>query len=551
MASHLLTGAWRQADLRRTLTVSGAFCLVYVLVDLAVNLIANAPFTSTPWHPQSALAVALIVRGGLVYAPAVVVAVFFAEWIATAGAVAPLPFAVLCLGIAAIYCAGGWAIGRWTRWSTLDVGPRDLTIYFVVAIVTGIMVTSVSGTGRLAAGAVPAGGFAQLLQYLSIGHVLGMVVLGPILMQLAAGAAHAWTVSDAVRRNAQRDLLLFLLALALVLAVVFGLQPFDRFRMFYLMFLPMIAVAMRYGLPGAALALPIVQVGLIVALAVFATRAATAFEFQLLMLTLAVTSLYLGMASTERERAIARWVQAERALREQREALSEAQRTASTAELAAAVAHDLNQPLSAIGTYAHACHLMLERGETDRARLLKVLDQLAAESARAGQYVRRMREFFRTGAVRSERVDLRRLIETAHAHLRDRLERDGIAWRESIAADLPAVRADAVQLAAILDNLFGNACDALHETRGPRAISVTAARVPGAALVRVCVADTGPGVPPELREQLFKPLATSKPHGMGLGLALSRSIAERLGGRLWFDAGQPRTTFCMDLPTDD
>jgi C4-dicarboxylate-specific signal transduction histidine kinase len=258
------------------------------------------------------------------------------------------------------------------------------------------------------------------------------------------------------------------------------------------------------------------------------------------------------MTSTERERATTRWAQGERELREQREALSEAQRTASTAELAAAVAHDLNQPLSAIGTYAKACRLMVERGEADVAAILKVLDQLAAESARAGQYVRRMREFFRTGATREERVDVKRLIETAHAHLRDRLQREGISWDTSIAPDLPPARGDAVQLGAILDNLFANACDALHQAPGQRAIFVTAMRVPDAErpIVRVYVEDSGPGIPSEVREQLFKPLATSKPHGMGLGLALSRSIAERLGGALWFDHDRPRTTFCLDLSAD-
>jgi C4-dicarboxylate-specific signal transduction histidine kinase len=296
-----------------------------------------------------------------------------------------------------------------------------------------------------------------------------------------------------------------------------------------------------------------VQIGLIVALATFATTSTTAVEFQLLMLVLSMTSLYLGAAFSERERAAARLAQGERELREKRDALSEAQRAASTAELAAAVAHDLNQPLSAIGTYARACRLMVERGEADRAQILTVLEKLAAEAARAGQYVRRMREFFRTGAVRHERVDLPRLVETAHAHLRDRLERDDIAWRTSLASDLPAVRGDAVQLGAILDNLFANACDALHGADGKRAIAVTAARLTGGdvPMVRLCVEDSGPGIPSEFRDQLFKPLATSKPHGMGLGLALSRSIAERLGGRLWIDAERARTTFCLDLPAYD
>ncbi len=537
----------------RRLALGVAFCFVYVLVDASTHLLADALRANAPWYPQPALAVALLVVGGIGYVPAVFAAVLLA------GALTPLPglsawgVAISSAGAAACYCAAGWAIARWTHWSARDVGLRDLTIFTIVALFTGVVVTLVFGIAGFASGLRFGAGLTRLIRQLAIGNVVGLVVAGPLLLQLAAGAWRPWFATPGVRRTALRDLLVFLVALAALLLVVFGLKPFDEFRLFYLMFLPMIAVAMRYGLAGAALALPVVQIGLIVALAVFATRATTAFEFQILMLALALTSLYLGAASSERERAAERLAQGERELREQREALNDAQRTASTAELAAAVAHDLNQPLSAIGTYARACRLLVERGDADHAELLRVLGQLSAESQRAGQYVRRMREFFRSGAMRDERIDVKRLIERAHAHLRDRLQRESIAWSESIAPDLPPARGDAVQMGAVLDNLFANACDALHDTRGERAIHVSVARVAGAGhpLLRICVQDTGPGVAADVREQLFKPLATSKPHGMGLGLALSRSIAERLGGALWFDAGQAHTTFCLDLPADE
>jgi two-component system, LuxR family, sensor kinase FixL len=280
---------------------------------------------------------------------------------------------------------------------------------------------------------------------------------------------------------------------------------------------------------------------------------ATAFEYQMLTLALALTSMYLGLLSSERERAAQRLAVRERELREQRTALSEAQRTAATSELSAALAHDLNQPLSAIGTYARAARLLAERNEPDRSTLLRTLDQISRESARAGQYVRRMRDFFRTGAMHSERLRVEDLIDRGRTHVRDRLERAGILFEASIEPGLPTLRTDTVQAGAILDNLLGNACDALAQAVPPRRIRVLAARPLDAErpLVRITVQDNGPGVPAELRPQLFKPLATSKPHGMGLGLALSRSIAERLGGGLSFDVASSVTTFHLDLPTDE
>jgi len=105
----------------------------------------------------------------------------------------------------------------------------------------------------------------------------------------------------------------------------------------------------------------------------------------------------------------------------------------------------------------------------------------------------------------------------------------------------------------VLDNLLGNACDALADAPRPRRIRVSAMQLAGRSppAIRISVQDNGPGIAAELRPQLFKPLATSKPHGMGLGLALSRSITERLGGELSFDAAASITTFHLDLPTDE
>ncbi|MGE5338217.1 MAG: ATP-binding protein [Gemmatimonadota bacterium] len=553
MVSHRLAAPWRLASSRRFLLASALFCVVYVLTDVAVGLYDAASFPSAPWRPQAALAVALIARGGIAYAPALFVAVFVAEALGAAAAFGPIGYGVACLGIAAVYCSAGWLIGRLTRWGSPDASLRDLTLLIAVALGVGIVVPAVLESALLVSSTQPLVRTFDLFREVAIGHVLGLIVLLPILLQWPAGAWRAWTASPETLRAFMRDLVLFVLAVIGVLAVVFVVRPFNENRMFYLMFLPMILAAMRYGLTGTALALPIVQIALIAAVSAFTVNELSALQFQLLMVALSVTSLYLGAAVSERERATERWAQTERELREEREALSEAQRTAQIGELTVAVAHDLNQPLSAIGTYARACHLMVERGEADRAALLKTLDQLAAESARAGQYVRRMREFFRFGAMRSERVDLARLVEAAHAHLRDRLDREGIVWRAVIEPGLPAVRGDPVQIGMILDNLLVNACDAMHGTSVPRIVEVTAQRERGTEhpTVRVSVEDTGNGVPDEVREQLFKPLSTSKPHGMGLGLSLSRSIAERLGGRLWFDAGRRRTTFCLDLPIDE
>ncbi len=540
-----------QARRLRAFAIAVAFFAVY-LVSAALNLFPNARFGVQPWDPNLALGVALLACVGSAYVVIVALAALAAFWLVPgaqmAGGAVPAAFV-----FAAICWGAGRALRRWTHWGAEEVRPRDVHVLLAVSAATALAAALVDALRELDLPQITAAALPLIWFRHVIGGLLGLVVLAPLILELFA---RGWRGALARRGGATmlRDGALFTLALGALLFLVFDLQPFDAFRMSYLLFLPLIMVAMRYGLFGAASALPVVQLGLLGSLTLVGTRAATAFEFQLLMLTLAVATLYLGSLSDERERSAARIAEHERALRERSQALAETQRIASTAELAAALAHDLNQPLSAIGTYARASQILAQRSQaqaTDElARLNETLELITQESARAGAYLRRMREFFRTGAMREERVDVKALLDATHAHLRDRLVRADVQWRTTVEPGLPALRADAVQTAAIVHNLVGNACDVLEGRLAWRQIHVRAFRVAAAPqpTVRIQVEDTGPGLPADIRERLFTPLSTSKPQGMGLGLALSRSIAERQGGRLWFDAEKVATTFCLDLP---
>jgi signal transduction histidine kinase len=538
-----------QGAFGRLFVRSAAFMALYVLLDAAAYTLPAAPFAATPWNPHPALAVVLVIDGGIWYAPAVFAAVALAEVLVRDAPGTLLGTSIACAGMAAAYVCAGLLVRRIVHVPWARAGVRDVARFVAVAAAGTLVAAALYVGGYVTDGTLEFAEAPRVFAHLWIGDLLGLAVLAPLLLLLAQGAWRHWRRLDrATQRIAARDAVLLIAALAVLLVIVFGVKPFDEFRMSYLLFLPMIAFALRYGLAGAALGLPCAQIGFILSLVITETLSTSAVEFQLLMLTLAITTLFFGALADERSRSVEILASRERELRVQQSALSHAQRSAAAAELAAALAHELNQPLSAIGTYASACRV-LARNDNDREQLLSALERVAEESARAGQFVRRMRDFFRTGAAHMERVDIAELVAAARDQVADRLARSRIAWRESIEPGLPTLPVDRVQIGAVLGNLLGNAIDALASSGPPRAIDVRARRVAPDA-VRIEVRDSGPGVPVEVRDRLFQPMSTSKPEGMGLGLAISRTIAERHGGRLWLDTESHQTNFCLELPID-
>ncbi len=528
-----------------------ALGLLYVLSGPLTDLFPHARFGVQPWSAHPAIALVMVVYAGVGAVPILFSAVLASWWLVPVADTATGEFSA-ALVLTAVYLGAGLALDRTTNWRNPEHGLHDLVGFLAVATILALLVSLVDGTPSVLSGAVGERTEPVLFVRLFVGNLLGLVVLSPLLMYVAADGSRAafarWAGGSALR-----DGVLFLIVQGGILELVFGLRLWDEFRMSYLLFLPVGVIAMRLGLFGAALALPLTQVGMLAALSWTGTSTGTAFEFQLAMLTLSVTALAMGVLADEQRRAAARIAEHELALREHDRALAQAQRTASTAELAAALAHDLSQPLSAIGTYARASQVLAQRGDADRSQLIDTLGRIAQESARAGQYVRRMRDFFRTGVSHQDRIAAADLIGNTYEHLSDRARRARIRWRSRIDPGLPPLRVDAVQMGAVLANLLNNAYDALADWPGPREIRCDAYRIQEGAktMLRIRVQDTGPGIAPEVRERLFTPLATTKPGGMGLGLALSRSITERQDGRLWFDPEAERTTFCLDLPVQD
>ncbi len=230
-------------------------------------------------------------------------------------------------------------------------------------------------------------------------------------------------------------------------------------------------------------------------------------------------------------RDISARVAAELAAVQAQDRLMHVARLSTMGEMAAGLAHEINQPLAAITTYAQACQRLIDAGEApDGAEIRESLAQISRQALRAGEVIRRLRSFVANREVRHEPVSCNRLIEDLQALARPDLRAHDVRLVLDVETDLPDVMADAVQLQQVLINLFRNAIDALQSGGSRREIILRAAAVPDG--IEISVHDHGPGVEPGALANLFNPFFTTKANGTGLGLAISRTIVQAHGGKL-------------------
>ena len=511
-----------------------AYCLASLVLDAVSNPQTILPLALAPWTPPTGLSLAFLLLFGLQYAP----------WLIGATLLIGLPIYGLppdwlaALWAATLLMLGLSGLVAWLQHG-LKVNPRlenlrDLSWFLVVAVLAAWLDAGVHVFSRSPEAAPDAFAWWADLVNFWIGALIRVLVIAPLIMANARLDWRKWRPT--------REMFLQGATIALSLWVIFGLRYTDEFKFFHLLFLPLIWIAMRYGLHGATAALAATHLGLNAILEWRALHAIAVVEFQMLMLGLALTGLFLGMTVSVRRAT------EERLLRREAD-LNQALRLAAAGEMAQALAHELNQPLSALANYAQASRMML----TDLGRhgplLADTLNKIADEAGRAGQVVHRLREFFRGGTVRMETLTVAELIEEGIAPLHKRAARFGVDLNVALPASLPDVSADRVQIATVLLNLVNNAIDALRKAGTAEPQIDIEAELLASGTIRICATDNGPGIAQEIQERLFQPFATSKPEGMGLGLAISRTLVEAHGGTLEL-AGHRPTRFCFTLPVE-
>jgi signal transduction histidine kinase len=255
-------------------------------------------------------------------------------------------------------------------------------------------------------------------------------------------------------------------------------------------------------------------------------------------LAVAFTSYKSGKLARERNKAIEQSI----SLREQ---LAHTARVGTLGEMAAGLAHELNQPLTAMHFEAMAA-LELPPAEA-AAGMRQALDTIAEQSLRAGEIVRRMRTFARRGDVKRELTDLRPVIREVLALLAHDLRLNGVATTDALDETAP-VMVDRIEVQQVLVNLIRNAIEAMaHTAMSDRRLHIAMHTV--SHRVRVSVADSGHGIDPDIAPRLFHPFQSTKPSGLGLGLSICQSLIEAQGGRMGTLPQQgPGATFYFELP---
>ena len=503
-----------------------AYLVAYVALDRVSFLESDAHLGIASWNPSTGLSFALILLFGRRLIPLLFVAPFLADMISRQVA---LPWPAEILSVAAI--GGGYAAALLfltrpqTRFDPRLWSMRDLAQLILATSVSAALVAASYVALIVAAGLFPAKEFvAAALRYWT-GDIVGVLALAPFALFVLTGRRILPTSLESVLQCA---------AVLIALTMVFDLAEEREFQLFYVLFLPIIWMALRNGIEGASAGILITQIGVILGVAFVPDEREELVALQSLMMVLTVTGLIAGELVTERRRM-------ELQLQMQRESLARLARLGSLGELAGAVAHELNQPLMTAGTYARLVADTVNSGSAGTSEIVNIAKKAVAQVDRAAEVIRGLRALVRLDRSNRAPVSFERIVKESLELCRPDLDRAGVTPRSALPADLPAVMVDILQIEQVLLNLVRNSIEAIRDSGSLRGgILIEARQADSEAngeFVEIGVIDSGPGFSRDYIENGILPLSSNKADGLGIGLPLCKTIVEAHGGRLWLDEG--------------
>jgi signal transduction histidine kinase len=509
---------------------------IYVAVYIFLEWISSSdqPFVNYSWNPNTGATIAFALMFGRRMIPFIFIAPLLDELVddllfrqtperlhfelATAALIG------CCYSLTALFL-----LHPKTRFDLALQSIRSLFLLTATTAVSATLVAAGYAAISVAAGVLPRTDYIFGALSYWVGDFIGIMVLTPFVLVLRTSGVARLSV----------ETLLQLAAVVAILAIAHSNWTTQHLQFFYLIFVPVMWMAVRNGIEGVCLGILIVQVGFLFGFYIFPDEVSEMPKIQALMIVLALTGLFAGELVTERRRT-------EEALRLHQESLGRLFRFGSVAELAAAVAHELNQPLTAAGTYARLVKDTIRSDNVDAETVVETVSKLATQVERAADVVKRLRALVQLDKSNRVACPVDTIVRETLDQCRRDLDRVGVRVQQSLAVDLPSVMVDVLQIEQALLNLVRNSIDAIGDV-GKGTISIEA-RSAETDFVEVCVRDSGPGFPPDRVVNPFLPLSSTKPDGLGIGLSLSRSIIEAHGGRIWLDVNSPGAAVHFTLP---
>src|SRR5215470_709793 len=517
----------------QTVLLGAAYIAVYVFLDLVSS--AEHLSAAYSWNPQAGASIAAALMFGRRMVPFMFIAPLVDEFVDDL-VIRPLPFP-LAFQLASTALIGGvygtaalFLLHPKQRFDPMLQSMHSLALLTVTTAVSTAAVATIYAGLVVAFGVLPTTDFAATALSYWIGDAIGIMVLTPLALII-------WNCPRALRLSTETCLQFVTVLAALVLVYVYWTS--QHLQLVYVLFVPIVWIAVRSGIEGVCVGLLLAQLGFIFGFYAYPDVIEEMPKIQALMLVLALTGLFAGALVTERRRTEAQ-------LRLHQDALARLAQVGSMGELAAALAHELNQPLMAAGTYTRLVGEAISSSDGQAGAAAEAVKKATAQIERAAEVVHRLRALVRLDQSNRIACEVDHIVQETISLCQPDLDRVAVRLHHTVAADLSPVMVDVLQIEQALLNLVRNSIDAIGKDK-QGTIWIEAATA-GTDFVQIRVRDSGPGFPSDVAANPFLPFLSTKKEGLGFGLPLCRSLVEANGDSVWLDVNSPGDIVCLTLP---
>lgn len=511
------------------------FFLVYAGLDAVSYIGPITPFAITPWNPTVGLCVAVTALYGPRTLLLILAAPLLADAVNRGFPLTPLYSVWVGILIAAETALITFGARHLMRSFARGIFEADEIRLLITALPSALVIASLHVGSLVALRLLPGDQFFGSIGHLWVGDIIGVLIVTPFcFLLLKPGQRQSFAFTRVTETAAQAA------AVLVTLWLIFGLHQDHANEYFYLLFLPMIWIVLRYGAHGAIVVNVFVQGAMLLALLQLHATTNSIVLFQAMLAVFVISGLTLGWTVDQRKAATQN-------LRAREEKLAASLTMAATSELAGTLAHELSHPIGAISNYVAALNHVSKTNPPD-APAQSILGKLNQEVKRATDTLHHLRDFFRTGSLALQETDLADLVRDCASLFVTRLTGRAITPQLILQAGPTMILADRIQLHAVIHNLLINAADALEPIAFAQQELHIGIRRDGAFAV-LTVEDSGTGVAQDIRENIFDGLTTTKKDGLGLGLSICRSIVRAHGGTIALaDSALGGARFVVTLP---